>query len=630
MCGLIGAYWQSPSFEAEDRLKRGLDVINHRGPDDQGLEIINIANGLLLLAHRRLSIIDLSEGGHQPMQSPDGRYSIIFNGEIYNYRELRIELKNIGHRFNTSSDTEVLLNAWIEWGKSCLEKLIGMFSFVVFDRTTQELTCVRDAFGIKPLYYYLDEGSFCFASEVPALLELFDSRPALNMQASYDYLVFGNYDKDSSTFYKGIEQLKPGYLLSVNLLSDSLSPRFDRWWSPSVEQTSTLSFLDAADKLRDMFLSNVRLHLRSDVPVGIALSGGIDSSAIACAVRHMEHDIPIHTFSYVARESQKNEESWADYINDFTGALSHKVDLSSFDLARDLDEMILAQGEPFRTTSIFAQFCVYKLAHENGVKVTLDGQGADELLAGYNGYSGARMHSLIEHRQFSRLLGFARNWGRWPGRNYLSGWVDLGSRLIPDNARNIGWRLVGINPEPDWLDVGRLKDEGVKTTNPGMENKEDEYQRRLTANLRYVIANRLPALLRHSDRNSMRWSVESRVPFLTVPMAEFLLSLPEEYLLSYTGETKSIFRAAMRGIVPDKVLDRRDKIGFRTPERHWLKMLEPKVFKWLEYANNLSFINYGCAVREVKQVLDGEKPFSYHAWRLINYCRWAQLHHATC
>lgn len=627
MCGIIGG-WVPYSF-ADSLLRSaavGLSRLAHRGPDDQGRESLTLGDGVLVLNHTRLSIIDLSPGGHQPMHSTDERYTIVFNGEIYNYRELRQELALLGHVFRSDSDTEVLLAGWAQWGKACLPRLRGMFAFAVYDCIEQTLTCVRDAFGIKPFYYHASEEGFLFASEAPALLVLLPNRPALNLQRAYDYLVFGGYDDEEATFFNGVRHLLPGHLLTISL-SAAGSPMIERWWWPAITERTDLSFADAADQLRSMFLDNIRLHLRSDVPLGAALSGGVDSSAVVCAIRHVEPDMPIHTFSYVARGSDVDEERWADQINAHVGAISHKIVVAPEELAGDLDDMIHAQGEPFGSTSIYAQFRVFKLARDHSVTVTLDGQGADELLAGYNGYPSPRMRSLVEKRRFVELANFLRAWSTWPGRSASQGVKALIEPWVPESLRGLAYRVIGRNPAPAWLVTAFFQEHGVEPNAPGGRAPlADETGRRLVAALRQALTGRgLSALLRHGDRNSMRWSVESRVPFLTTDMAEFLLSLPEPYLISPQGETKHIFRAAMRGIVPDAILDRKDKIGFATPEQTWLRQLDDKVLDWLDAAETLPFLNAAQCRAEVKTIIEGRKRFDFQAWRLVNFCRWAQV-----
>jgi asparagine synthase (glutamine-hydrolysing) len=302
MCGIYGGFWKGTNKAPEFRLAEAHRLLHNRGPNDLGLDSLTVADGALALGHTRLSIIDLSPGGHQPMCSGDGHYTIVFNGEIYNYRELRQELQALGYSFKTDSDTEVLLTCWVQWNSDCLKRLVGMFAFALFDHQAETLTLVRDAFGIKPLFFAPTANGLVFASEMAALLALRAEAPQLNAQRGYDYLINQVQDSGFDTFVMGVHHVPPAHWLRVNLRQPSLTYT-ERWWNPSIAQTSRLSFADAAEKLREIFLDSVKLHLRSEVPLGVALSGGVDSSAIACAMRHLEPKMEIHTFSFVAVDS---------------------------------------------------------------------------------------------------------------------------------------------------------------------------------------------------------------------------------------------------------------------------------------------------------------------------------------
>jgi asparagine synthase (glutamine-hydrolysing) len=639
MCGILGCFTLQPISDYENRMNASIDALRHRGPDEQNLEQYQVAGGTLVFGHTRLSIIDLSPGGRQPKHSDDGRFSLIFNGEIYNYKELRHDLESQGMVFHTNSDTEVLLACWKLWGADCLPKLRGMFAFLMLDRQNKTLTCVRDAFGIKPLFYHLDNGSLVIASELPALLKLIPRKPRLNHQQAIEYLLNDRYDTDEKTFFEGISQLPPGYLIEIHLdeLSQSSKEgehpppqRAKRWWYPNIEERIDLTFDQAAERLREMFLENIRLHLRSDVPLGAALSGGIDSSAVVCAIRKQEPEIPIQTFSFIARGSTVNEESWVDLVNSQVGAISHKVVIEPGDIVSDLDDLIFAQGEPFGGTSIYAQYRVFKLAKENGIIVTLDGQGADELLAGYHGYHDARMLSMIERREFGKLSEFVHGWSQWPGRSLGYSVRTALRQILPTGVQRFEQKL-RQNPALDWINLKELEYFGFQ--NPAPQNgtgswsrQPEAHGRRLAESLRAALTgNGLGALLRHGDRNSMRWSIESRVPFLTNDMAEFLLSMPENYLVSDKGETKYIFRKAMRGIVPDTVLDRKDKIGFATPEGSWLRVVGDKIINWTQSAERVRFLRPEPMRKSIRRVLDGQAPFTQHTWRFLNFCCWLDL-----
>ena len=601
-----------------------LDALGRRGPNDRGTKVVALPTSTVVLGHTRLSIIDLSDGGHQPMHSADGRLVVVFNGEIYNYRELRAELQAHGHVFCTASDTEVLLQAWQRWGEACLPRLNGMFAFALLDRQEGTLTCVRDPFGIKPFFYAADGAQLAFASELPAVNALRGGGVQLDLQRAYDYLVHGDYDTSERTFLRGVNHLMPGHLLRMRLGEAPGVPV--RWWQPRISPVQRISFPEAAQVFREKLLTSVRLHLRSDVALGAALSGGLDSSTIVCAMRHVEPDLPIHTFSYVARGSAVSEETWVDRISAHVGAVSHKVEVAPRDLASDLDDMILAQGEPFGSTSIYAQYRVYRLAREHGVTVTLDGQGADELLAGYSGYPGKRARSLIDEGRFGAAWGFLRGWSQWPDRVLREGVKAAVAEVVDGPVYDALRRLNGSTLEPEWLDVGALQAQGVQVRFPRQRSPWDQPGRRLVAELAHSVTRRgLPSLLRHGDRNSMRFSVESRVPFLTADLADFLLTLPEDYLISPGGETKSILRAAMRGIVPDEVLDRRDKIGFSTPELAWLREIAPEVRDWLGADVGLDFLHRDRLVAGFDAVMAERAPFSWQVWRWINFTRWYAL-----
>jgi asparagine synthase (glutamine-hydrolysing) len=622
MCGIAGGWWSRPPEDLNDRIACSLSKLRLRGPNDQGCEYFDSHGGKVALGHTRLSIIDLTAAAHQPMRSQDARYSLIFNGEIYNYRELRQELTALGRHFISDSDTEVLLAAWQQWHSACLVRLEGMFAFAIYDARTQTLSCVRDAFGIKPFYYDTGKDRFLFGSEQAALLCLREEAPRANWQRCYDYLVYGDFDNSQQTFIEGIEHLLPGHWMEIDLAHPDVCVQ-QCWWSPDVRQSSTLSFEQAAEAVREQFLYNVKLHLRSDVPLGAALSGGIDSSAIVCAMRHLEPDLPITTFSYIAPGDRRSEEVWADRINEYVGATSHKVAATQDELARDLESLIQAQGEPFTSTSVYAQYRVFQLARDKGITVTLEGQGADELLAGYAGYPGQRLLSLIERGDLLGAQRFALNWSRWPGRSYGRAWQYLAAAALPDYLFGAASRITGRSFTPSWLKLDVLADAGVNMVFQREKKHAGGRGRRVVERLISSLNNRhLPGYLREGDRNSMRFSIESRVPFLTVPLANLLFSMPEHYLISHGGETKSVFRAAMRGIMPDQILDRRDKIGFETPEQTWLMAMAGTVRTWLQASEAVPFLDHKVMLEQFDAITSGKTPCTLQVWRWVNFVKW--------
>lgn len=631
MCGLFGYYsFRSAehSESVQSRLLAAKCALYHRGPDDCGLETFSILHGFdvfegsLSLGHTRLSIIDLSLGGHQPMHSNGGRYTIVFNGEIYNYRELRSELKGAGFAFYTDSDTEVLLAAWEHWGSSGLSRLIGMFAFVVYDRQDQSLTMVRDAFGIKPLFYSSFEGTISFASELPALLELLPFTPDLDLDRVGDFLVFGQYDDSESTFYRDIKTLSPGHYVRIDLQdSNELAPR--RWWWPSIKERADLSFEDAACQLRAMFLNSVRMHMRSDVAIGATLSGGIDSSAIVCAMRYLDPEIDIHTFTYVARGLPCDEERWADIVNAHVNAIPHKVIIGPNDLLNDLDALIHTQGEPFGTVSVYAQYRVFKLAKECGISVILDGQGADESLGGYDGYPVQKLRDLLDDLNISEVRQFLTACSRSSSKTG----TNLIIRLIVSFFSNqFKHSLSSLNPMqkrfPSWINKRALPLKYYRKPLPPLMPDSQRKRRHLANRLRHdLTSGRLKRLLRYADRNAMTFSIENRVPFLTTEISEFLLSLPSHYLVSSDGVTKRIFRAAMRGIVPDVILDRSDKVGFEAPLPPWLGTEFEVITKMKDKASTEPLIKSD----ELKGIYEKtiiSREITPEFWRLISYLGW--------
>lgn len=621
MCGIAGGFWRNHPADLDLRMAGALDAMKRRGPDDRGVDSHQLAAGIALLGHTRLSIIDLSDAGHQPMYSPCGRYGLVFNGEIYNYLELREELAASGSEFRTNSDTEVLLAAWQQWGTNCLGRLKGMFAFAVLDRASGTLSCVRDAFGIKPFFYAVENDAFLFGSEMAALRALLSNRAQLDWQRAYDYLVHGEYDFGTCTFVQGVASLLPGHFFTVDLATLNASEPV-AWWQPSIEAVQPSCFDEASDRLRILLLENVRLHMRSDVPLGAALSGGLDSSAIVCLMRYLEPDADIHTFSYIAHGSLVSEESWVDMVNGAVNAKAHKVMVSADDLASDLEDLIATQGEPFGSTSIYAQYRVFRLAREHGITVTLDGQGADELMGGYNGYPGQRIRSLLDLHQYQQAWSFLKGWSCWPGRNGVEGLKRVVGQYSHGVVHDLLRKLNGMKALPNWIEAGSLRDAGVALRYPFAEQRAAPGRRMMAALALSVSERGLLGLLRHGDRNSMRFSVESRVPFLTQDLADFMFSLPESYLVSPKGETKHLLRHALRGIVPEAVLQRRDKIGFATPESQWLIGMAKTIRPWLKEDLNLPFLDQTTLVKEFDEIVSGQRSYTWQVWRWVNFAQW--------
>ncbi|MGH7127215.1 MAG: asparagine synthase (glutamine-hydrolyzing), partial [Planctomycetaceae bacterium] len=518
-----------------------------------------------------------------------------------------------------------LLAAWSEWGTDCLTRLVGMFAFAVFDRQENALWLARDFFGIKPLFYAVTERGIAFASEIKTLLETFDVSRTVNPERLYLYLRFGITGHGGETLFQQVRQLPAAHVMRIDLATlTAEAPR--RYWRLPRRNALDIGFDEAARTVREMFLENVALHLRSDVPVGAALSGGIDSSSIVMAMRHLMGDrLDLHLISFIADEERVCEDRWIDIIGQASGGTVHKVRSGSSELLSDLKRLTGTHDEPIGSTSIYAQMRVFQAAREHGVTVMLDGQGADELLGGYRTYLGARLASLLRQ---GRLVDAQRFWKRCshlPGSGRLTLLMQCADFLLPSHLQAPLRRLVGRGLSPKWLNMRWFHDRGVRAASVNSPRSRDVLREQLR---REVEELSLPHLLRYEDRNSMAFSIESRVPFLTPRLAEFLLSLPEEYLIAPDGTSKAVFRAAMRGIVPDAVLDRKDKIGFATPEREWLTALSPWVQATLsdDAGGRVAALNLPEAHSEWQRVTRGQRRFDFRIWRWLNVIEWSRAY----
>jgi asparagine synthase (glutamine-hydrolysing) len=640
MCAIYGwlakrrAMGGRETFEAASRMSASMAC---RGPDFQACLALGgdgdwmdaldgtLRDSRLVLGHNRLSIIDLSSEANQPMRSADGRYTIVYNGEIYNYIELRSELESAGRSFRTRSDTEVLLAAFDAWGTECFVRFNGMFAFAIFDAKEKRLVCARDFFGIKPFFYSDEAEAFAFASEIPALLEFPGAGRNLNVRKAFDFLNYGGVDVGDETMVEGIRQLPPAHYMVVDAPTGMIAEAKRYWDIDPSRESQQASYKASAEALREGFIESVRVHLRSDVPLGIALSGGIDSSAVACAVRRIDRAAEIHTFSYVPEgEGARSEEKWIDIVNQTIGAVPHKVKIGDTDLVGEIDRLILRLGEPFRTTSIYAQHRVFKAARESGIIVTLEGQGADELLGGYDGYPADRVASLVAAGRLQEAAAYLGAASSWPGRSRKAIAKEVARRLIPEGFKRLAGLVFERRPPAPWLDRGFLR--GRLASRGPIRGDRPGGKRRFAEALAYAATRQgLPGLLRHGDRNAMSWSIESRVPFCAAGFAEYALGLPEEYHVDSSGATKRIFRDAMRGIVPDAVLDRRDKIGFSTPEAAWLRAMASWVDDIVARCPSGGLLDPFDLRFRWGRFRDGTRGYDPGLWRCLNYIRWREL-----
>ncbi len=636
MCGIAGLVAAEPGVWDEALIARMLARLTPRGPDDQGILTFG-PNGLtrgrvwgrheaqLVLLHRRLAILDVSAAGWQPMATRDERFSVVYNGELYNYLELREELARSGATFRSRSDTEVLLEAWAQWGADALPKFEGMYAFAILDRLERTVTLARDPFGIKPLYWTAWRGGVVFASEIKVLLELPGLSRAADPSRLWSYLRYGLTDHGDATLFHAVRQVPAGHVATLPIdRPQGFSQR--RFWAVASQAPLEVSFEEAAETVRRLFLNNVARHVRSDVAVGAALSGGLDSSAIVAAMRQtLGPTADIHTVSYLAEDPEMDESRWSSQVAHAVGARPHAVRIAVSDLEHDLDRLVAVQDEPFASSSIYAQFRVFQAARDAGIKVMLDGQGADEMLAGYPQHVAARLAALLRGGcwvQAVRFLGSAAD--RWPGGAWRLLAAGAGA-LVPGPLQASVRRLASKDLMPDWVQASWFRARGVEARGLFDNLPGDPFRARL---LHALQTSSLPMLLRYEDRNSMAHSVESRVPFLTTALVEYVTALPPHYLVARDGTSKSVFRRAMAGLVPEAILRRRDKIAFTTPEAVWLRgAYRARVEREVAVAAELfAPVLEASQVRlRVRDMLDGRRPIDATLWRLVNLGVWGRV-----
>lgn len=627
MCGIAGVLLPARGAVKAEWLRSLDSKLRHRGPDDRGFlgwngeaaicspsrDEMVACGSRLAFVHRRLAILDLSPAGWQPMLSEDKRHAIIFNGEVYNYRELRCDLERLGYAFHSNSDTEVVLAAWRQWGIDAFKKFVGMFAVAVLDLDRQSLVLARDQFGIKPLYWAKWEEGIVFASEITALLALPGFSKIASSKSVYDYLAFGYTDRGKDTMLSGCERVPAGCCYEFSLETTQLSSSV-RFWDSQIE-TEYIDENGAIERIRAEFIQSVSLHLRSDVPLGIALSGGIDSTSVLGAINQLGLSQNVKAFSFISEDPGQSEEQWIDLASEHYGIEVHKIRPERGELATDLNQLIRSQGEPFATTGMFAQAKVFQSVKDLGIKVTLDGQGADEMLAGYPTYLVSRIADLLAEGHLGSAVKTASS-GKLKALSRAA--LMLASTDVEQAIRE--FRMFG-GASP-WLFRKWFADRGcLISSQTYMARRRDLLHDRLDQTF-YDLS--LPALLRYADRNSMAYSVESRVPFLTPALVSLIASLPSNLLISKDGLTKSIFRRAMEGLVPDQILSRRDKVGFSVPEALWLRS-EPE---WLRKSTKralekLPMMNGKAVNSELERILAGKSVGDSRLWRCICMSMWA-------
>ncbi len=552
MCGISGIFNFNGAPVSEKKLKEMNRLIRHRGPDGDGIFIdSNVGIGAT-----RLAIIDLREISNMPLYDTENRYVIVYNGEIFNYIEIKKELLQKGYGFNTDSDTEVILNAYKEWGEDCLHKLNGMWAFAIWDKQEKTLFCSRDRYGIKPLYFYKDESTLIFGSEIKQILSCGVDK-TVNDDTIYDYLVFNFIDHTENTFFKNITKLQAGHKFTIKNNEFKLSRWYDLPQNNYLQDTKNL-YNDFYDLLYD----SVRLRLRSDVEVGSCLSGGLDSSAIVCIMHEILHNEGKpeiqKTFTACYDDPLIDERPFVEEVIKQTNSTKYYLfpDVKGF--SEDIDKMTYHQDEPYTGATVFAQWSVFKKIHETGIKVVLDGQGSDEILLGYFSFFPFHLkRNLLNPLKFiSEYIG---------GVNTSNlGYNKFTQNLIYFNTGSVRYRHVLKNSrafvQPDFI---------------SSHNRRDIFNQMIAASslennrLSNLWNISLPSLLRYEDRNSMAFSVEARIPFLDHRLVEYIFSIPLDKLI-HKGWTKHVLRESLKGKIPEDIRMRKGKLAFSVPQKKWL------------------------------------------------------------
>lgn len=665
MCGISGIISVTTSFPVVE-IKNMTDIISHRGPDDEGflvlanLESIPVCFGgkttpdnvysseldykptipiqrkelnkaQIAFGHRRLSIIDISPSGHQPMCYANSRFWIVLNGEIYNYLELKEELKYLGYQFSSNSDTEVVLAAFQQWGIECQNRFNGMWAFAIYDMLKKEIFISRDRYGIKPLYYWFDpDGRFCFASEIKQFTTLSGWKAILNNQRASDFLIYAIQDHTDETLFKGVYQIKPGNYCHINIRNikcDSTGRINTLSHNSLVYKGYSGTMSEASKHFNNLFRDSVKLHLRSDVPVGTSLSGGLDSSAIVCTVNDIlskeNKSANQNTFSSCSIDQKYSEKPWMDIVVDSTDALPNFIYPHGKDVFKLSDKILWHQDEPYPSQSIFLSYHIYKAAQEKNIPVLLSGQGADEYLSCPVKFKKLHILNLLKKLRFKRI--WTENEGTFQYKiNLIFNSLLL---IIPFNTqRYLSWVRPNYNQVDKLINKKVLKTSGRHPFHLIPFNDRTVFE----ICLKQLLHSPLQKHLKWEDRNSMAHSIESRIPFLDYRLVEFALQLPLEFIYSKDNPKNMIFRS-FEDILPEKILNRKDKKGFISPEEKWVKVDFRNEFRneLLDSIKSSKGIISNEALEYFDKLINNTVPFDYTYWRLIQFGKWIKMYNVS-
>lgn len=627
MCGIAGIISKNNSVSLKETIFAMSQAIKHRGPDGEGFAFFSQTNSTpvysnetpqinrgsktflfnpktslqnvelnydVVFAHRRLSIIDLSESGHQPMCDTQSDYWITFNGEVYNYIELREELKNKGHVFVTQTDTEVVLEAYKEWGFECLQKFNGMFAFALLDKKNNQLFCARDRVGVKPFYYSNTNSAFAFASEYKAFIKSKLISFEINESQQFDFIVNGNLENTEQSLFKGINELKPSHYLVYNFSTHTF--KISKYYNLPEKIPNTKNESEIIQSIEEKLVNAINLRLRSDVEVGSCLSGGLDSSIIAGVVKHLQPNKQMKLFTAVFPNESFDETNYAKQVSDFVGGNWKTVSPTADEFFRDIEELNYYQDLPVWSTSTYSQHRVMKLASENNIKVVLDGQGADELFGGY-----------AHH--------FMALWKENLGFGTLKQMNDA-KQTIPK-----AYKLFGKVLLKDALRLSVNYSEYFNSDkNQYGKSKNEKLANSLNQQLQNDYHGRLKSYLKCEDRCSMAFGIESRVPFADdVELVDYLFSIQGNKKIKQ-GVSKYLLREASKNYIPNQIYARRDKIGFDTPVLKWLLPHKNHVINCIQ--SELDFVNINVLNTGFEHLLKTKpnfilKLYSFSVWKKV-------------
>ena len=622
MCGICGQLRFDGRPADSGLVLRMREALRHRGLDDQGFYSTRFDRGGLSMGHTRLAILDLSSAGHQPMSDSSGRYHIVFNGEVYNYLEIRKDLERQGVEFRSHTDTEVVLAAYARFGPECLRMFNGMYAFALWDDSNRTLFCARDRLGVKPFYYSRVNGVFCFASEMKCLLLAEHVRAVPDPSAVYDYLTLGMIHHGEDSLFADIRQLPAGSYLQVGC-SESAPRRY--WQLP--EPTRSNGRRPDVEQLQFLLNDSVRLRMRSDVPVGILLSGGLDSSTLTAIASRASHS-PLQAFSLRFDDPSMDESHYARRVADHCAASLKLIRPEGRGLWEELDDLIRAQDAPTHAPEVYSNWCMMRAVSGHGIKVLLCGQGGDEIFGGYNWYPKYLMASLL---CAGKLDAFFRELRRlpthFPSSNTRHAGVLIGELvhgLLPSALKcRFKPEIVGLERilKPRWRSEMRARDvANLRIVDPrGLETKMRQD----------LLQSNVPQFLHYEDANSMAFGLEERVPFLDYRLVEWAQRVAVDWRI-HNGVSKYMLRLAMADQLPPEVVARRTKMGLSAPGDRWLQTeLRQELQTLFAGACRLYdlWIERSPFLDELGRYLSGRPSgLSRVIWRVINLEKWLRIY----